>query len=85
MFFRLGFWLLWFLKSSFVYLKKRAANIRRMTIESPMLAIRRAPTDRDTQGCCLGHTLCNTVAGHFYHGWYIVAIPGTGIVYHLRA
>ena len=64
--------------------EKRAANIRRMTIGSPMLAIRRAPADHDTHACCLGPTLCNIVIGHFYHAWYIVAIPEPGVVYDLR-
>ena len=64
--------------------EKRAANIRRMTIGSPMLTIRRAPTDHDTQACCLGHTLCNIVIRYWDHEWYIVAIPDPGIVYDLR-
>ena len=68
-----------------VYVEKRAANIRRMTIGSPMLAIRRAPADHDTQACCLGPTLCNIVTGHSNHGWYIVAIPDPGVVYDLRS
>ena len=50
--------------------EKRAANIRWMTTGSPMLAIRRAPADHNTQSCCLGPTLCNIVIWHFYHGWY---------------
>ena len=64
--------------------EKRAANIRRMTTWSPMLTIRRAPADNDTQACCLGPTLCNIVIWHFYHGWYNVDIPGPGVVYDLR-
>ena len=78
-------WSMWFLTSLFMYLKKRAANIRRMTIGSPMLAIRRTPGDPDTQACCLGPTLCNSVIGHFNHGWYIVALPDPGVVYDLRS
>ena len=64
--------------------EKRAANIRRKTSRSPMLAIRRAPADHDTQACCLGPTFCNIEIGHFYHGWYIVAIPDPGVVFDLR-
>ena len=45
---------------------KRTANIRRMTIGSPMLAIRRAPADHDTQACCQGPTLCNIVIWLFF-------------------
>ena len=65
--------------------EKRATNIRRMTSGSPMLAIKRAPADHDTQACCLGPKFCNIVIGNFYHGWYIVAIPDAGVVYALRA
>ena len=65
--------------------KKRTANIRRMTIRSLMLAIKRAPVDPDTQACSLGPTFCNIEIGHFYHGWFIVAIPELGFVYDLRA
>ena len=64
--------------------EKRAANICKMTIESPMLAIRRAPADHDTQACCLGLTFCNIGIGLFYRVWYIVAIPDPGVVYDLR-
>ena len=64
--------------------EKRAANIRRMTDGSPMLAIRRAPADHDTQACCLGPTFCNIESGHFCHGWYIVAILDTSVVFDLR-
>ena len=49
-----------------------------------MLAIRRAPADHDTQACCLGPTLCHILIQHFYHEWYIVAIPDLGFVYYLR-
>ena len=56
-----------------------------MTVGSPVLAIRRAPADHDTQPCCLDPTSCNIVIGHFNHGWYIVAIPDPGVVYDLRA
>ena len=65
--------------------EKRAANIRRIMTGSPMLAIKRAPADHDSQACCLGPTLCNIMTGHFNHGWYIVAIPDPGVVYDLRA
>ena len=65
--------------------EKRSANVHRMTIGSPMLAIRRAPANHATQACCLGPTLCNIVIGHFNHGWYIVAIPDPGVVYDLHA
>ena len=46
----------WSLIDVFAYIviyvpEKRAANIRRMTIGFPMLAIRRAPADHDTQAC----------------------------------
>ena len=64
--------------------EKRAANIRRMMTRSPMLAIRRAPADHDTQAFFLGRTFCNIEIGHFYHGWYIVAIPDPGVVFDLR-
>ena len=37
-------------------LEKRAANICRMTIGSPMLAIKRAPADYDIQACSLSLT-----------------------------
>ena len=63
--------------------EKRAASIRSMTIESPMLAIRRAPADHDTQSCCLVLTFCYIEIGHFYHGWYIVAIPDPEFVFDL--
>ena len=63
--------------------EKRTANIRRKTIRSPMLAIKRAPADHDTQACCLGPTFCNIEIGHFYHGWYIVAIPDPEAVHNL--
>ena len=53
-----------------------------MTTGSPMLANRRAPADHDTQACCLGPSLCHFQ--HFYHGWYMVAIPDQGVVYDLR-
>ena len=33
--------------------EKRTANIHRMTVGSPMLAIKRAPVDHDTPACCL--------------------------------
>ena len=65
--------------------EKRAANIRRITIEFPMWAIRRAPADNDNQACCLCSTLCKIVIGHFDHGWYIVAIVDPGDVYVLRS
>ena len=65
--------------------EKRTANIRRMTIGSPMLAIKRALADHDTQACCLGPTFCNIDIEHFYHRWYIVSIPDPGVVYNLRA
>ena len=65
--------------------EKRAANIRMMTTAFPMLAIRRAPVDHDTQACCLGPTLCNIVNGYFDHGWYIVAILDPGVVNDLCA
>ena len=71
---------LWFLKSSFTYLK-RTANICRMTITSLMLAIRRAPADHDNQACCLGTTLRYIFVQHFYHGWYSVAIPDPGFFF----
>ena len=64
--------------------EKRATNIRRMTILSPVLAIRKAPADHDTQACSLGPTFCNIEIGHFYHGWHIVAIPDPGVVFDLR-
>ena len=64
--------------------EKRAANIRWMTIGSPMLVIKRAPADHDTQAYCLGLTFCNIEIGHFYHGWYIVATPDPVVVYDLR-
>ena len=64
--------------------EKRAANICRMTIGSPMLAIRRAPADYDILACCLGPTFCNIEIGHFYHGWYIVVLPDQGVVFDLR-
>ena len=55
-----------------------------MMFESPMLAIRRAPADHHTQACCLGPTFCKIEIGHFYHGWYIVAIRDPGVVFDLR-
>ena len=61
--------------------KKRAANICRITIRSPIWI---APADYDTQACCLGPTFCNIEIGHFYHGWYIVAVPGPEFVFGLR-
>ena len=64
--------------------ENRAANIRRITIDSPMLAIRRAPADHNTEACCLGPTVCNIEIRHFYHRWYIVAIPDPGVVFDLR-
>ena len=45
---------------------KRSANIRRLTIGSPMFAIRRAPGDHDTQACCLGPSLCHILIQHFH-------------------
>ena len=56
--------------------EKRTANIHRVTIGSHMLAIKGTPADRDTQACCLGPTLRYILIRHFYHGRYIVAIPG---------
>ena len=45
----------WFLRSSFVYLKKEhSQDDDRFSI----LAIRSAPADNDTQVCCLSPTLC---------------------------
>ena len=67
-----------------MYLKKRAANIRRMTFRSPLLAIKRETADHDTQACCLGPTFGNIVIGQVYYGWYIVAISDPGVVYDLR-
>ena len=64
--------------------EKRTANIHRMMIGSPILAIRRAPANHDTQAICLGPTFCNIKIGHFYHEWYIVAIPDPGVVFDLR-
>ena len=68
-----------------MFLKKRSSQHSQDDDRSPMLAIRRAPADHDTQACCLRPTLCNIVIGHFNHGWYIVAIPDPGVVYDLRA
>ena len=65
--------------------EKRAANIRCMTNGTPMLAIRRAPADYDTQASCLGPTLYNIVIRHCFHRWYIVDIPDSGIVYYQHA
>ena len=48
--------------------EKSTANIRRMTIGFPMLAIRRTLADHDTQACWLGPKFCNIEMGHFYHG-----------------
>ena len=48
--------------------EKRAANIRRMTIGSPMLAIRRAPADHNTLACYMGPTFCNIEIKHFIMG-----------------
>ena len=64
--------------------EKKAVNIRGMKIGSPMLAIRRTPADHDTQDGCLGPTFCNVEIGHFYQGWYIMAIPDPGVVFDLR-
>ena len=64
--------------------EKGAANIRRMMNESPMLAIKRETANHDTLACCLCPTFCNIEIGHFYHGWYIAAIPDPGIVFDLR-
>ena len=50
-----------------------------MTIGSPILAIRRAPADHDTQACCLGPTLSYIQIWNFYHEWNIVAIPDPGL------
>ena len=66
--------------SSLFVPEKRAANIRRMDTGSTMLAIGRALADHDTQACCLGPTFSNIEIEHFYHGWYIVAIPDPGVV-----
>ena len=46
-----------------------------------MLATGRAPAVHDTHACCQGPTLCHMLIQHFYHGWYIVAIPDPGVVY----
>ena len=54
-------------RSSFVYLKKRGANICRMTSSFPILAIRGVPCDHDTQTCCLGSMLYYFSIFHFYH------------------
>ena len=64
--------------------EKRTANFLRMTTRFPMLAIWREPADHDTKASFLGPTLCNIVIRHFYHGWYIVAIPHPRVVYYLR-
>ena len=82
----LAFWSLIILVTNIVIHvpEKRAANICKMTNRSPMLAIRREPADHDTQACCLGPTFCNIEIGHFYHGWYIVAIPHPRFVFDLH-
>ena len=67
-------WFVWFLRSSFVCLKIKTANIRRMTIESPLKTLKRAPADHDTQVCCLDSTLLYILIRHFYHRRHIVAI-----------
>ena len=52
-----------------------------MPIESLMLATKGAPTDNDTQTCCLGLTL--SIVSIFY-GLYMVAITDQVIVYYLH-
>ena len=64
--------------------EKRAANIRRMMVGSPMLAIRRKPADHDTQACWPYPTRGQILIQHFYHRWYIVVIPEAGVVYYQR-
>ena len=56
-----------------------------MTIGSAMLAIRRTSDNNDTQACCLGPTLRYISIQHFYHRWYIVALPDPGVVWNLRS
>ena len=51
-----------------------------MSIGFPMLAISRATADHDTQAGRLVPTLYYILIHNFYHGWYIVAIPGPGAV-----
>ena len=79
-----AFWSSIILVAKFHVPEKRAAIIRRMTISSPILVIKRAPAEHDTQAYCLGPTFCNIEIGHFYYGRYIVAIPDPGVVFDLR-
>ena len=77
------------LKSSFVP-EKRTANIRRMTIGSPMLAMKRAPADHGTETFRLGPTLGNIRIWHFTMGgilWlyqtqglFIICAPDTDVI-----
>ena len=68
--------------------EKRAANISRMTIDSLMFGIRRAPADHDTKACCLCPTFCNIEIGYFYHailwlyltqGLFLICAPDTEV------
>ena len=70
--------------------EKRAVNIRRITIVSPMLTIKRAPADHDTQTYCLGPTFCNIEIGHFFimggilwlyqtQGLFLICAPDTDL------
>ena len=68
-----------------MYLKKRTANIHKMPIRSPMLAIKGAPADYDTQTCSLRPMVSSVSVCHFFHRLYIVAIPYLEVVSYLRS
>ena len=59
----------WIVTLVVVYVPEfRTANFHRMLIGSHMLAIEVALVDRDTQTCCLGHTLNFVSICHFFMG-----------------
>ena len=81
---RLCLWLLWSLKSSFVYLKKEQATfsgwwsgLPRWLLGEHLMIMTLKPVARVPR--------CHILIQNFYHGWYIVATPNPGVVYYLRA
>ena len=82
---RLRLWLLWFLKSSFVYLKKKQPTFTGWRSCLPCcLSEESQPIITPKPVACILRCVIYLIQ-HFLHGWYIVAIPDQGVVYFLRA
>ena len=56
---------------------------QRMNVSSTYLSHIDGFSDVDPNA--ISSKLCHILIQHFYHGWYIVAIPDPGVVYYLHA